>query len=56
MCLFTGSGAGRIPKGLVHNLPVQLFALVTSKMELFEAYFFGIVTTWNDHPKYVQNG
>ena len=34
------------PKGLVHNLLMQLFTLGSSKkIEVFELYFYHIVTT-----------
>ena len=40
------------PKGRVHNLLMQFFTPDSSKMEVFETYFFDIVTTQNDHPSY----
>ena len=49
------SGAGGSPKGLVHNLLMQFFTLDSSKMEVFETFFFDIVTTQNDHPRYVKH-
>ena len=36
---------GGSPKGLVHNLLMQFFTLGSSKIEVFETCFFGIVTT-----------
>ena len=39
-----GWGGGS-PKGLVHNLLMQFFTLDSSKMEVFETYFFDIVIT-----------
>ena len=33
-------GGGRSPKGLVHNLLMQLFTLDSSKMEVFKTCFF----------------
>ena len=36
----------------MHNLLVQFFTPDSSKMEVFETYFFDIVTTQNDHPSY----
>ena len=36
----------------MHNLLMQLFTPDSSKMEVFETYFFDIVTTQNDHPSY----
>ena len=38
-------GAGGSPKGLVHNLLMQFFTLDSSKIEVFETYFFDIVIT-----------
>ena len=32
-------------KGLVHNLLMQFFTLGSSKIEVFETYFFDIVIT-----------
>ena len=42
-------------KGRVHNLLVQFFTLGSSKIEVFETYFFDIVTTQYDHPRYVKH-
>ena len=39
----------------MHNLLVQLFNPDSSKIEVFETYFFDIVTTQNDHPSYVKH-
>ena len=39
-----GFGGGGSPKGLVHSL-LQFFTLSSSKFEVFETWFFGIVTT-----------
>ena len=33
-------GGGASPKGLVHNLLMQLFTLDSSKMEVFKTCFF----------------
>ena len=44
-----------IPKGLVHNLLLQFFTLVTSKIAVFDSYFFHIVTTQNDPATYVKH-
>ena len=41
--------------GVVHNLPMQFFTLGSSKIEVSELYFFGIVTTQYDHPTYVKH-
>ena len=46
---------GGVPKGLVHNLLMQFFTLGSSKIEVFEIYFIDIVTTHNDHPRYVKH-
>ena len=48
-------GGGGSPKGLVHNLLMQFFTLICSKMEVFETCFFDIVITQNDHPRYVKH-
>ena len=50
-----GGGGGGAPKGLVHNLLMQFFTLGSSKIEVFETCFFDIVTTQNDHPRYVRH-
>ena len=50
-----GGGGGASPKGLVHNLLMQFFTLGCSKIELFEFCFFDVVTTQNDHPRYVKH-
>ena len=50
-----GGGGGGSPKGLVHNLLMPLFTLGSSKMEVVETYFFDIVITQNDHPRYVKH-
>ena len=34
---------------------MQFFTPDSSKMEVFETYFFDIVTTQNDHPRYVKH-
>ena len=39
----------------MHNLLMQFFTPDSSKMEVFETYFFDIVTTQNDHPRYVKH-
>ena len=38
-------GGGGSPKGWVHNLLMQFFTLDSSKIEVFETYFFYTVTT-----------
>ena len=43
MCfsLYLGIGCwGGSPKGLVHNLLMQFFTIYSSKMEVFDTYFF----------------
>ena len=50
-----GGGGGGAPKGRVHNLLMQLFNPDSSKIEVFETCFFDIVTTQNDHPRYVKH-
>ena len=48
-----------INNGLVngpgHNLLMQFFTLGSSKIEVFEHCVFDIVTTQNDHPRYVKH-
>ena len=39
----------------MHNLLMQFFTPDSLKMEVFETYFFDIVTTQNDHPRYVKH-
>ena len=43
-------GGGSFPKGLVHNLLMPFFTLGTSKIDVFETYFFDTMITYNDHP------
>ena len=50
-----GGGGGGSPRGWVHNLLVQFFTPDSSKMEVFQTCFFDIVTTQNDHPRYVKH-
>ena len=40
-----GGGGGVASQGLVHNLLMQFFTLESSKIEVFETYFFDIVVT-----------
>ena len=40
-----GGGGGGAPKGMVHNLLMQLFTLDSSKTEVFKTCFFDILTT-----------
>ena len=46
---------GGAPKGLVHNLLMQLFTPGSSKIEVFKIGFYDIVITQNDHPRYVKH-
>ena len=39
------AGGGGSPKELIHNLLMQFFTPDSSKMEVFETYFFDIVIT-----------
>ena len=52
MTVSTNNG---LVNGPVHNLLTQFFTLDSSKMEVFETYFFTIVITQNDHPRYVKH-
>ena len=45
LALFGYWPRGGSPKGLVHNLLMQLFTLGSSEIEVFETYFFDIVIT-----------
>ena len=51
----SGGGGGGAPMGLVHNLLMQVFTPGSSKIEVCETCFFDIVTTQNDHPRYVKH-
>ena len=47
---------GGCPKGLVHNLLSQFFTLGSSKIEVFEIYFFfDTVIIRRDHLRYVKH-
>ena len=39
----------------MHNLLMQFFNPDSSKIVVFETCFFDIVTTQNDHPRYVKH-
>ena len=52
MAISTNNG---LVNGPVHNLLMQLFTQGSSKIEVFELFFFDIVTTQNDHPRYVKH-
>ena len=41
--------------GPVHNLLMQFFTPGSSKIEVFEFFFFDVVTTQNDHRRYVRH-
>ena len=42
-----GGGGGGLPRGVGHNLLMQLCSRDSSKMKIFETEFFG----YSDHPK-----
>ena len=50
-----GGGGGGLPRGLGHNLLVQLSCLSSSKMEISETDFFDIMTIQNDQISYVKH-
>ena len=52
MAVSTNNG---LVNGPVHNLLMQFFTPDSSKIEVFETCFFDIVTTQNDHPRYVKH-
>ena len=55
MTVSTNNG---LVNGPVHNLLMQFFTKGSSKIEVFEIFetcFFDIVTTQNDHPRYVKH-
>ena len=52
MAVSTNDG---LVNGLVHNLLVQFFTLDSSKIEVLETYFYDILTTQYDHPRYVKH-
>ena len=52
MAVSTNNG---LVNGEVHNLPVQFFTMGSSKIEVFETYFFHIVTTQNDISSYAKH-
>ena len=39
----------------MHNLLMQFFTPGSSNIEVFEPYFFDIVTTQHNHPRYVKH-
>ena len=49
------SGGGGASMGLVHNLLMQVFTPGSSKIEVSETGFFDVVTSQNDHPRYVKH-
>ena len=49
-----GPGGGGLPRGRVHNLLMQFFNPDSSKIEVFETFFFDIVTTQNDISSYAK--
>ena len=52
MTISTNNG---LVNGPVHNLLMQFFAPDSSKIEVSETYFYDIVTTQYDHPRYVKH-
>ena len=50
-----GYSGGGAPKGLVHNLLMQVFTLDSSEIEVFETCFYDIVTIQYDHPRNVKH-
>ena len=53
--LVGGGGEGLPRDWCTHNLLMQFLPLGSSKIEVFETCFFDIVTTQNDHPRYVKH-
>ena len=53
MTVSTNNG---LVNGPVHNLLLQFCTPGSSKIEVFETCFFDVVTTQNDHPRYVKHG
>ena len=52
MTVSTNNG---LVNGPAHNLLMQFFTLGSSKIEVFETFFYDIVTTRYDHPRYVKH-
>ena len=52
--IWCGGGGGG-PMRLVHNLLMHFSSLYSSKIEVSETYFFDVVITSNDHPRYVKH-
>ena len=52
MAISTNNG---LVNGPVHHLLLQFFTRGSSKIEVYELCFFDIVTTQNDHPRYVKH-
>ena len=52
MAVSTNNG---LVNGPAHNLLMQFFTLGSSKIEVFELCFYDIVTTQNDHRRYVKH-
>ena len=53
--IWRGAGSGGVPRGMGHNLLMQLSTLYSSKMEIFGTDFFDILTTHNDQISYVKH-
>ena len=52
---YSGPGGGGGLLGDRYTLLMQFFPLGSPKIEVFETCFFDIVTTQNDHPRYVKH-
>ena len=52
MTVSTNNG---LVNGPAHNLLMQLFALGSCKIEVFQTCFCDIVTTQHDHPRYIKH-
>ena len=52
MAVSTNNG---LVNGPEHNLLAQFFTLGSSKIDVFATCFLDIVTTHNDHPRYVKH-
>ena len=51
----TVSSNNGLVNGLVHNLLMHFFTLGSSKIEVFETYFFHTMTNQNEHPSFVKH-
>ena len=48
-------GGGGLPRDWYTTCFMQFFTPGSSKIEVFKTYFFGIMTTQNDHPRYAKH-